>query len=49
MKNFVKGMSAEGEGFVYLKQKFAGVLSDEKLKAGIFIGPHFVARFRIHN
>lgn len=39
MKNFVKAMSVESEGFLYLKQKFAGIVSDGKLKAGIFIGP----------
>ena len=39
MKNFVKAMSVESEGFLYLKQKFAGIVSDGKLKTGIFIGP----------
>jgi hypothetical protein len=39
MKNFVKAMRDDSEGYLYLKQKFAGILSDEKLKAGIFIGP----------
>jgi hypothetical protein len=38
MKNFVKAMNNQSGGFLYLKQKFTG-LSDEKLKAGIFIGP----------
>lgn len=38
IKNFVKAMNNQGEGFLYLKQKFTG-LSDEKIKAGIFIGP----------
>lgn len=38
MKNFVKAMNNQSEGFLYLKQKFTG-LSDEKLKSGIFIGP----------
>ena len=38
MKNFVKAMSDESEGFLYLKRNFAGILIDGKLKAGIFIG-----------
>jgi hypothetical protein len=39
MKNFVKALSPEGEAFQYLKEKFGSVLTDEKLKAGVFIGP----------
>ena len=39
MKNFVKALSPEGEAFKYLKEKFGSVLTDEKLKAGVFIGP----------
>ena len=39
IKNFVKAVSDESEGFLYLKRKFAGILSDGKLKAGIFIEP----------
>lgn len=39
MKNFVKAMDVEDQGFIYLKQKFASTLSDEKIKAGVFIGP----------
>ena len=38
MKNFVKAMNKQGEGFPYLKQKFPG-LSDEKIRAGVFVGP----------
>lgn len=38
MKNFVKAMDKEGEGFMYLKQKFPH-LSDAKIKEGIFVGP----------
>jgi hypothetical protein len=39
MKNYVKAMSVESEGFLYLKQKFAHSVSVEKLKAGVFVGP----------
>ena len=38
MKNFVKAMNQEGEAFKYLSSKFA-VLSQAKLKEGIFVGP----------
>ncbi|XP_030765451.1 uncharacterized protein LOC115889553 [Sitophilus oryzae] len=38
MKNFVKAMNKEGDGFKYLRQVFPQ-LSDAKLKEGIFIGP----------
>lgn len=38
MKNFVKAMDKNGEGFLYLKSIFSK-LSDAKLKEGIFIGP----------
>lgn len=34
MKNIVKV-----KGFLYLKKKFGNVLSDAKLKAGVFVGP----------
>ena len=39
MKNFVKAMDHEGNGFQYLRQKFGAEKTDAKLKAGIFIGP----------
>ena len=39
MKNFVKAMDPKGQGFLYLKEKFGNVLTDAKLKAGIFVGP----------
>jgi len=38
MKNFVKAMDKDGEGFRYLKSKFPRI-SDAKLKEGIFVGP----------
>lgn len=38
MKNFVKAMNKEGEGFKYLREIFPQ-LSDAKLKEGIFVGP----------
>ena len=39
MKNFVKAMDTKRKGFLYLKEKFGNVLSDAKLKAGVFVGP----------
>lgn len=39
MKNFVKAMDTKGKGSLYLKEKFGNVLSDAKLKAGVFVGP----------
>jgi hypothetical protein len=38
MKNFVKAMDRNGDGFQYLKLKFP-TLSDSKIKEGIFVGP----------
>jgi hypothetical protein len=38
MKNFVKGMDRDGQGFLYLQKKFPRI-SDAKIKEGIFIGP----------
>lgn len=38
IKNLVKAMDKDGEGFAYLKQKFPK-LSDAKIKEGIFVGP----------
>ena len=39
MKNFVKAMDQEGDGFKFLKDFFGAHESDAKLKAGIFVGP----------
>ena len=39
MKNFVKAMNRESSGFAFLQDKFPRK-SMEKLKAGIFEGPH---------
>jgi hypothetical protein len=38
MKNFVKAMYRNGDGFQYLKLKFP-IRSDAKIKEGIFVGP----------
>ena len=38
MKNFVKALNKEGEGFKYLREVFSK-LSDAKLREGIFVGP----------
>ncbi|KAL6464577.1 hypothetical protein MHYP_G00268940 [Metynnis hypsauchen] len=38
MKNFVKAMNKEGEGFRYLRQMFQRI-SEAKIKEGIFVGP----------
>ena len=45
MKNFVKALNKEGEGFKYISQKFSA-LSEAKLKAGVFVGPDIRALFR---
>jgi hypothetical protein len=39
MKNFVRAMDFQGNGFKYLKEKFGAVLTDAKIKAGVFVGP----------
>ena len=39
MKNFVKKLDHDGNGFQYLREKFGAEKTDAKLKAGIFIGP----------
>ena len=39
MKNFVKAMDQEGDGFKFLKDFFEAYKSDAKLKARIFVGP----------
>ena len=38
MKNFVKAMDKNGEGFQYIKNKFPRI-SEAKIKEGIFVGP----------
>jgi hypothetical protein len=38
MKNFVKAMDKNGDGFLFLKLKFPK-LNDAKIKEGIFVGP----------
>lgn len=38
MKNFVKSLAKDGEGFKYLSNKFP-LVSDAKVQAGIFVGP----------
>lgn len=45
IKNFVKAMDKEGDGFLYLKQKFPK-LSEAKIKEGIFVGPQIRALFK---
>ena len=39
MKNFVKAMDQQGEGFQFLLKKFSSKKSDAKIKAGVFVGP----------
>ena len=39
MKNFVKAMPRDGDGFKFLKDFFGTDIGDAKLKAGIFVGP----------
>ena len=40
MKNFVKAMNREGDGFKFLKDFFGADKSDAKLlKAGVFVDP----------
>jgi hypothetical protein len=38
MKQFVKALNKEGEGFKYLHSVFPS-LSEAKIKEGIFVGP----------
>src|SRR5215469_18531406 len=38
MKNFVKALNKDGEGFGHLKQMFPKI-TEAKLKEGIFVGP----------
>jgi hypothetical protein len=38
MKNFVKAMDRDGQGFLYLQRTFPRI-SNAKMKEGIFIGP----------
>lgn len=39
MKNFVKALKKDSNGFQYLKKKFGVEKSDAKLKEGVFVGP----------
>ena len=39
MKNFVKAMNRDGDGFKFLKDFFGADKSDAKLKSGVFVGP----------
>ena len=39
MKNFVKVMDRDGDGFEFLKDFFGAEKTDAKLKAGVFVGP----------
>ena len=39
MKNFVKAMDRDGDGFKFLKDIFGADENDAKLKAGVFVGP----------
>ena len=39
MKNFVKAMDRDGDGFKFLKDFFGAEKNDAKLKAGVFVGP----------
>ena len=39
MKNFVKAIDQDGDGFKFLKGLFGTDKSDAKLKIGIFVGP----------
>ena len=39
MKNFVKALDHDGNGFQHLREKFGTEKTDAKLKAGIFVGP----------
>ena len=45
MKNFVRALNKEGEGFKYISQKFSAV-SEAKLKAGVSVGPDIRALLR---
>ena len=45
MKNFVKVLDVKGPAFTYLCGKFPR-LSVEKVKAGVFIGPHIRQLFK---
>ncbi len=39
MKNFVNAMDQDGTGFHYLLTKFKSIVSEAKVKAGVFNGP----------
>jgi len=44
MKNFVKAMERNGDGFKFLKDFFGADKSDAKSKAGVFVGPEIRKR-----
>ena len=48
MKNFVKAIDKDGEGFRYLQGKFLA-LSNDNLQAGIFTGPQIRALLKDEN
>ena len=39
MKNFVKALDQNGPSFQYILRKFEGIISEAKVKAGVFNGP----------
>lgn len=45
MKNFVKAINRDGEGFAHLRQKFPR-LSEAKIKEGVFVGPQIRELFK---
>lgn len=48
IKQFVKAMKKDSEGFAYVRQKFQHI-SDAKIKEGIFVGPHINELFQDRN
>ena len=42
MKNFVKAMDRDGDGFKFRKDFFRAKKNDAKLKAGVFVGPEII-------
>jgi hypothetical protein len=48
IKNLVKAMNIEGDGFNYLRQKFPRI-SEAKMKEGIFVGPQVRKLFKDDN
>ena len=47
MKNVVKAMDQDGDGFKFLKDFFGTDKSDAKLKAGVFVGPE-IRKLMLH-